>query len=525
MKSTHSLSKSSANLSRRSLLKAAALAPVYIAGARLLQSCGHAETPNTASAGDMLELGAREAVERIKNGEMTTEAYVARLVQHHNAYNDLNTIITINETRLMEEARAVDQARAKGETLGPLAGLPLAVKDNINVAGYPTTLGNKALEGYVPKATAAVVRKVLGAGAIVFAKTSVPTRVGGDVPLSSPFGANRSYGTVRNPYSTTRASGGSSAGNGSAIAARIVPAGLGEDSTGSVRIPAGLCGLAGLRPTTRTTKRYSDDGFEPPPTGALKTMGPMARTVADVVFLDTVITGETPPTVNLRDVRIGIPRPDYWTWEVMDPGVAEVTQAALAKLRDAGVQLVETDVQEMVKFADSEEVSRAAGGGGGGGNMFAQWLAENLPGVTMEQVYAGYPLPDAAQPPRNSLSPEERQATLQAAYARNEEFFKSNNIQAVAFPTMPYRAPVMEPTGKLVDEKGRLILTTDYAAVRWASRMGSPGLSVPSGLISGLPVGLELDALPGDDSWLLGLGLAVERVLGRIPPPPLNRAP
>ncbi len=523
MKRARPQSNRSAEPSRRSVLKAAALAPVCIAGAPLLQSCGQAETPSTASAGDMLEMGAREAVERIKNGDMTTETYVARLVRHYKAYKDLNTVITINETRLLEEARAVDRTRAKGQTLGRLAGLPIAVKDNINVADYPTTLGNKALEPYVPKETAAVVQKVLDAGAIVFAKTNVPTRVGGDVPLSSPFGANRSYGTVRNPYGTTRASGGSSSGNGGAIAARIVPAGLGEDSTGSVRIPAGLCGLAGLRPTTRTIKRYSDEGFAQPPAGALKTMGPMARSVTDLVFLDTVITGEMPPTVNLRDVRIGIPRPDYWTWEVIDPGVAEVTQAAYAKLRDAGVQLVETDIQGMVQFADSQEVSRAAGGGGGG-STFAQWLAENVPGVTMEQVYAGYPLPDGAPSQQKPLSAEERQATLQAAYARNEEFFKSNNILAVAFPTMPYRAPVMEPTGKLVDEKGRLILTTDYAAIRWASRMGSPGLSVPSGLIAGLPVGLELDALPGQDSWLLGLGLAVEGVLGRLPPPPLNRA-
>lgn len=511
----------SANLSRRSVLRAAALAPVCIAGAPLMQGCGQAETPS-AVAGDMLEMGARDAVQHIKNGEMTAETYVARLVRHYKAYKDLNTVITIDETRLLEDARAVDQARAKGQTLGPLAGLPVALKDNINVAGYPTTLGNKALEPYVPKETAAVVRKVLDAGAIVFAKTNVPTRVGGDVPLSSPFGANRSYGTVRNPYGPTRASGGSSSGNGGAIAARIVPVGLGEDSTGSVRIPAGLCGLAGLRPTTRSRKRYSDEGFAQPPAGPLKTMGPMARSMGDLVFLDTVITGETPPVVNLRDVRIGIPRAEYWTWEVLDPGVAEVTQAAYAKLRDAGVQFVETDIQGMVQFADSQQVARAAGGGGGG-STFAQWLAENVPGVTMEQVYAGYPLPDGAPPPQEPLSPEARQATLEAAYARNEDFFRSNNIQAVAFPTMPYRAPVMEPTGKLVDEKGRLILTTDYAAVRWASRMGSPGLSVPSGLTGGLPVGLEFDALPGADSWLLGLGLAVESVLGRLPPPPLDR--
>jgi len=396
------------------------------------------------------------------------------------------------------------------------------VKDNINVAGYATTLGNRALEPYIPNETAAVVRRVLDAGAIIFAKTNVPTRVGGDVPLSSPFGANRSYGTVRNPYGTTRASGGSSSGNGGAIAARIVPAGLGEDSTGSVRIPAALCGLTGLRPTTRTRKRYSDEGFALPPASPLKTMGPMARSMEDLIFLDTIITGETPRRVNLRDVRIGVPRPDYWTWEVVDPSVAEMTQRAFAKLRDAGVQIVETDIQGMVQFADSQEVSRAAGGAGGGN--FAQWLAENVPGVTMEQVYAGYPLPHGAPPLQNAISTQERQATLQAAYARNEEFFKSNNIQAVAFPTMPYRAPVMDPTGKLVDEKGRLILTTDYAAIRWASRMGTPGLTLPSGLISGLPVGLEIDALPDQDSWLLGLGLEVERVLGSIPPPPLNRA-
>ena len=255
----------------------------------------------------MTDLGARAAVERIQKGEMKAEVYAAQLLKRYNAHKDLNAVITIDEARVLQEARAIDQARARGERLGPLSGLPFIVKDQIDVAGYPTTAGHELLKVYVPKQNATIVETMIKAGGVAFAKANCNTMVGsvgGNVTSSNIY-----FGFVRNPYDRARIPGGSSGGTGAAIAARIVPAGIGEDTGGSVRIPAAFCGIAGLRPSTfspenaiagTTRKRYPDAGISPIP-GPLDTIGPMARTVADVAFLDTVITGDAVPQINLRD--------------------------------------------------------------------------------------------------------------------------------------------------------------------------------------------------------------------------------
>ncbi len=128
------------------------------------------------------------------------------------------------------------------------------------------------------------------------------------------------YGVVRNPYAPDRMAGGSSGGNGVVLASRMVPAALGEDTNGSVRVPAVFYGVAALRPSH---KRYSDDGFIISAT-RLDTIGPMARTVADVAFLDELITGEPTPLIAIKGVRIAIPRSDFWDRKWGDPNVASV---------------------------------------------------------------------------------------------------------------------------------------------------------------------------------------------------------
>ncbi len=160
----------------------------------------------------------------------------------------------MNEEHVLEKARSIDRARSRGETLGPLAGLPFVVKDQIDVAGYPTTAGNIALKSYVPAESAVVVERLLSAGGIMFAKTNLPDIVAGGNLMAAAASNNRFFGNVRNPYDFTCIPGGSSGGTAAAIAARMVPAGIGEDTGGSVRFPAAYCGIAGLRPSTFTTE-------------------------------------------------------------------------------------------------------------------------------------------------------------------------------------------------------------------------------------------------------------------------------
>ncbi|MHB1205453.1 MAG: amidase family protein [Rhodospirillaceae bacterium] len=532
-----------AGRSRRHVLKTAAwAAPVFLAAgpALLLNGCKKQERYT-----DMLELGARDAVARIQNGEMKAEAYVAQLLKHFNAHKDLNTVITLDETRVLENARAVDQSRAAGTKLGALSGLPFIVKDQIDVAGYPTTAGNAALMGYIPKQSATVVDAMIRAGGMVFAKANCAEMVGG-VMTTGVTSSNRFFGFVRNPYDTARIPGGSSGGNGAAIAARIVPAGIGEDTGGSVRLPSAFCGIAGLRPSTYTIdnllngtarKRYSSAGIVPP-ASPLDTFGPMARTVADVAFLDSVITGETTLAVNLRDARVGIPRADYWANESIDPGVARAIQTAYVQLRDAGAQLVEIDFNALSQVTDVDLkvlLQLIAGGPAAAvrtpDNDLGEWLAKNAPGVTFKDInrFVDSFGDLAALPTMPETSLEARNEALKAVASQYVTTFQSNALTALAIPTVTILPPLINVNGDMPRQKiqvnGRLVDEFDTIVTNlfWGSRIGGPGLNVPAGLVSGLPVGLEILGLPGDDSQILGLGIAIENVLGHLPPPPFLR--
>ena len=177
--------------------------------------------------------GAREAVTRIAAGDITAEAYAGQLLKQYDAHKNLNVATAIDPARVLEAARAVDRLRARGATLGAAAGLPFAVKDQIAVAGYPTTGGNAALKGYIPKRHAVVVERLVAAGAIPFCMTSCPDMNVVDGLMHQISAHSESYGPVRNPYDPTRIPGGSSGGNGAILAARIVPAAVGLDTNGS----------------------------------------------------------------------------------------------------------------------------------------------------------------------------------------------------------------------------------------------------------------------------------------------------
>ena len=514
-------------MKRRELLQAAAFgAPALMAGVPL-----GARKRDTRPA--LHELGAREAVARIHSGDLRAEGYAAHLLDRYKSFKSLNTVISLDEPRVLEAARAVDRARRRGGRLGVLAGLPFMVKDQIEVAGYPTTAGTAALRGYRSTTTAPVVEALVRAGAVMFAKANLQELAQG------PTSSNPTFGFVRNPYDPSRIPGGSSGGNAAALAARIVPAGVGEDTGGSIRIPAAMCGIAGLRPSTGgPAKRYADAGLVPPARADdLQTIGPMARSVADVALLDEVITGERgEPFPSLAGVRIGTPRADYWNREDVDAGVASTTQAALARLREAGATLVEIDFDELVQLGDQVAPALSMGRDGD----FEAWLAKHLPGVTIADVVAGITSKDVkasrearlkgTAPQSPGLSQAERNALRAKTSARYEAVLRGAGILAVAFPCIPVPPPLINPDGDApgaqIEVKGKTF-SRNAVLIRntwWGARMGAPGLVVPAGLSEGLPVSLELDALPGDDGRLLALGVAIEKVLGPLPPP-VERSP
>src|SRR5438093_1558136 len=205
---------------------------------------------------DLTELGVADAAALIRAKQVTsvelTQAYLARA----EANRDLNAFITLNRAAALEAARRADAELAAGTAKGVLHGVPLVVKDNVHVAGLPNTAGTPALRDFIPKEHAPTVKRLLDAGAVVLGKTNMHELAFGISGYNEAFFTAQPIGT-RNPYDRTRIAGGSSSGTGAAIAARLAPGGLGSDTGGSVRIPAGLTGGAGLRPTLG---RYGQDG-------------------------------------------------------------------------------------------------------------------------------------------------------------------------------------------------------------------------------------------------------------------------
>jgi mandelamide amidase len=463
-------------------------------------------------------------VARIRQGELRTEALAHRCRARARELASLNTITWLDEARVLEDARTIDRRRAAGESLGVLGGLPVIIKDNIDVAGTPNAAGSPALKENIARTHAPVVQRLLAAGALFFARANMHELAGGATSSNPTFGA------VRNPYDRARIPGGSSGGTAAALAARIVPAGLGSDTAGSVRIPSALSGTAALRPTILPAKLYPDAGVVPLALD-LDTVGPMARTVADVALLHTAITGERVGTLaNPRAVRIGVPRKPYW--EDLEPDVERVSGESLERLRSAGFELVDIDIAGY--YPEATLLYRALIMHGIK-NDLRPYLASVGASVRAEELIARIASRDTRtlfETARDLETPaaiEEMRTSLRrklaAAY---EAMFRSHGLAAIAYPTEPIVAPLIRPGGDLREDEielnGRSVskVLSLVRNTHVTGTLGVPGISLAAGLTrQGLPVGLELDGLAGRDSELLALGIAVENVLGRLPPPPL----
>ncbi|MBC7504327.1 MAG: hypothetical protein H7267_01135, partial [Sandarakinorhabdus sp.] len=282
----------------------------------------------------MIELSACAAVAAMRAGEMSALDYAEALLARCAAGAALNAFITLDPTAVREAARAADAHRAAGGVLGPLHGLPIPVKDSVNTAGIETTVGTKALRGWIPARDATTLARLKAAGAIVLGKTNIHE-------LS--FGwtsSNLEFGAVCNPYDLSRIPGGSSGGTAAAVAARMAPLGVAEDTQGSVRVPAALCGIAGFRPTTG---RYPTDGTAPI-TALFDQIGSHARCVADLALFDAVVSGDLAPIepASLVGLRIGIDRDFFFAG--IDAEVAALTEDVLARLAACGAVVVEAPV-------------------------------------------------------------------------------------------------------------------------------------------------------------------------------------
>ncbi len=472
---------------------------------------------------DPIDLSACEAVARIRDGAMKAEAYAARLVERQRALESLNAIAWMDEDRLLEAARLVDTARQRGETLGALGGLPIVVKDNIDTVGFPTSAGTASFKSLTPKADAPVAAALWRAGALLFGKANMHELAGGGTS------SNPSFGFVRNPHDPARTPGGSSGGTAAALAARIVAAGLGSDTAGSVRIPSAFCGTAALRPSIAGARKlYSDEGVVPL-AADLDTIGPMARTIADVALLHEAITGQSVPTDGLKGVRVGLPHGHHW--EALDGDVRKVAEAATARMREAGAILIDVDFTAFAAAAWPVFETLLVNGFRCDLGIY---LARHAPEIDAAEVIGRIESRDTKRlfdmAREADFAPEAiaaaRASSRQRVQALYAEIFRDNRLDAIAYPTEPLTAPLIPPDGdrfedevvvggKAVNKVAVLIRNTGMTCA-----IGAPGVSLPAGLTEGgLPVGLELDGRAGGDAALLALGVAAEQAIGPLPPP------
>ena len=267
------------------------------------------------------------------------EAFLGRLEEAHS----LNAMITVTPELALAHAREVDVRRDRGERL-PLDGMPIVLKDNIDVAGVPTTVGSRLFAGRVPTEDAEVTRRLRAAGAVILGKANMHELAFGATS------ANEAFGAVLNPAAPDRIPGGSSGGSGAAVAADLCLAAIGTDTGGSVRLPASLCGVSGIRPTYGAV---SNRGVQPM-AASLDTVGPLARAVTDVRSLLAVIAGFDPEDTTSRDrplvldgvdemsgMRVGVVEAFL---AVADPGVASCVRSLAEMLEELGASLTEVEL-------------------------------------------------------------------------------------------------------------------------------------------------------------------------------------
>lgn len=455
----------------------------------------------------------------IRTRRISAHALAQDILMRCKRQSQLQALIAQDAEAFLAAAHAADRKLAAGQRTGPLHGVPILVKDNIDVVGYPTTAGTPGLDGIFPQRSAPVVQRLLDAGALIAGKANLhELAVGGTSD-------NRYFGRVVNPWRPELVAGGSSGGCAVAVAARLVPAALGTDTNGSVRGPSALQGIAGFRPSFG---RYPYGGTFPG-TPTRDSAGPMATTVRDLILLDEVLTGARGDCceVSLAGLRLG--RPGASFFEATDERTQQVFEEAIHLIEAAGGLIIPVELPGLHELAaqvawpiSSYEVVSSV----------PAFLAGRAPTVTIEAIMEKIASPLVRQrfnPLAADITALERaaQEAMRGHRPRLQRLlagcFARNRLDALVFPTTPFPAvEVCEDTADIISNGrrvpqgfGRLIHNTVYQ-----SAAGIPSLTVPAGLtVDGLPVGLNFDAPAGADRRLLAIGLAFENLRGVFPSP------
>jgi aspartyl-tRNA(Asn)/glutamyl-tRNA(Gln) amidotransferase subunit A len=455
---------------------------------------------------DVLELTLAEAARLVRERKLSpvelVEASLARIRQHDGV---LRSFITVFEEQAMQVARAAELLSGAGHELGPLQGIPIALKDNVAVRGTRTTAGSKVLADWLPESDATVATRLRQAGAVFIGKTNMHEFAWGGTS------ANPHYGAVRNPWDTTRFPAGSSGGSAVAVAARFCFGAIGTDTGGSIRLPSAVNGIVGLRPTYG---RVSNHGVVPL-AWSMDTVGPMTRTVEDCALMFGAIAGFDAKDAGsaqratddclkdmaggCRHLRIGVV-PGYF-FEHLQAPVHDAVEEALATFVDMGAQLVDVDIRNIH------------------GNISAQLTIESAEPSTYHQRNLRERPQDYGDDVRTLLEAGELllatqylQAQRYRALLRAEFLEAFRNVDVFVCPSLPFAATRLgETTVEIVPGQPEDMLSAIMQFTGVASLTGLPSLNVPCGFDpDGLPIGMQLIGRPFAEATLLRAGHAFQ---------------
>lgn len=515
---------------------------LLIACALLLAACDHAPEPDTKTEAPAVrplvaELGLADAQLQMSSGALTsealTQAYLDRIEQIDRAGPALNSVIEINPDALAD-ARVLDAERKAGQARGPLHGIPVLLKDNIDAVGMVNSAGSLALADNRPTHDAFLVTRLREAGAVILGKTNLSEWANFRSTRSTSGWSSRG-GQTRNPYVLDRNPCGSSAGTGTAIAASLAMIGVGTETDGSILCPSAVAGLVGLKPTVGLVSR----GGIIPISISQDTAGPMGRRVADVAALMNVLAGVDAADPAGQAAAGNIPE-DYTRFLAADalggkrfgvlrqamgfhPDVDANIEQAIAVLEAAGAEVVDvkidtygqwrSDELTLLLYEFKDGLNRYLGTAGKAPDSLEALIAWNKAQAAQVMPYFGQelflqaqakgPLTDAAY--REARDRSRRlagQDGLLAALAQDR-------LQAVIAPSMSPAWPTDLVNGDHFTGAGYGI----------AAVAGTPSITVPSGEVRGLPIGIVFMGRPYSEPELLGFAFAFEQAtLARRPP-------
>lgn len=465
----------------------------------------------------IINLTGAEARKAMMEGKLTCSHYIETLHNHIDRYNDqYNAILFRDKKKTKALAKEVDKNPGGFcDKSKPLYGIPVVIKNSISVADYPTTGATPALRNNVTSVNSPLVQSLVDAGAIILGCTNLA-----ELSLAYTSSNEGFAGITRNAYNPDCISGGSSGGSGVAVALRFSPLAISEDTGGSVRCPAAMNGVYGLRPTT---KRYNQEGIIPL-SNRFDTPGPCARCVDDLIALDSVITGETElPDIDLKGMRIGLPKAFFW--DGLDADVKLLMQRSVDRLRAMGANIIEEDILSHLNLGTGfdDEFTLITDDFTEDFNAYLNWARKNGSSIPSD-LNASKVVNEMATPDMKSVAltclTAASQSALDAAEKRRvqirndvEAYFNKHKLDAYFVPSMP-TAP------GLISNGSSIYLSIYGERLFLVPFIGETASVFPIGLSSnGLPLAGELVMLAGKDRELLALTKIFESILGHLAAP------